>query len=208
MALVPASRPQGLFTSLRFQIFHGWGRRQASRVRGRWQKIRNPHATIHYGGWNYFGPGFRIQAPLGGTFICGDHNQFREGFTAELDREESVVEIGSHCHFTYYSVLQAGTRISIGDRVMFGQSSIVVDDRHHFRDTSKPMLEQGYDKRTVLIEDDVTTTSKCTIMADIGTRTVVGANSVVSKPLPPFSLAVGSPAQVIETFEQAEVSES
>jgi acetyltransferase-like isoleucine patch superfamily enzyme len=195
---VPASRLQDLLATLQFEVFHGWGLRQASRVRGRWQKIRNPHATIHYGGWNYFGPGFRIQAPLGGTFICGDHNQFREGFTAELDRPESRIEIGSHCHFTYYSVLQCGTNISIGDRVMFGQSSIVADDRHRFRDVTKPMLEQGYEIRSITIEDDVTTTSKCTILADIGTRTVVGANSVVSRPLPPHSLAVGTPAEVVE----------
>ncbi len=97
-------------------------------------------------------------------------------------------------------MIQCGTLISIGDRVMFGQSSIVIDDAHHFRDLTKPMLDQGYDKRTVRIDDDATTTSKCTIMADIGTRTFVGANSVVSRPLPPYTVAMGAPARVTDYF--------
>lgn len=181
-------------------LFHVWGPRHASRLRGRWQRIRNPNATIVYGPGCRLGPGFRIEAPWGGTFVCGEGTEFRRGFCAELGGPDARIEIGKHCSFTYYSLIQCGSLISIGDRVMFGQSSIVVDDAHRFRDLTKPMLEQGYDKRTVRIADDATTTTKCTIMADIGTRTFVGANSVVSRPLPPYSVAVGAPARVVDYF--------
>ena len=51
---------------------------------------------------------------------------------------------------------------------MFGQSTIVVDGHHRFRDLDKPMLEQGYDFHAVRIEDDATVTTKCTIIADLG----------------------------------------
>ena len=197
---------QRFVADVTWQIFHGWGRIQASRIRGRWQKIRNPRATIRYGGWCYFGPGFRIEAPMGGTFICGDHNHFRLGFVAELARHGSRIEIGNDCHFTYESVIQCGTNIHIEDRCIFGQSSIVFDDAHRFRDLTKPMLEQGYEHRTVRIHHDVFTTTKCTIMADIGAHTVVGANSVVSRPLPPGVLAVGAPARVVEDLDQAGTS--
>lgn len=197
---------QRLVADVTWQVFHGWGRIQASRIRGRWQKIRNPRATIRYGGWCYFGPGFRIEAPRGGTFVCGDHNQFRVGFTAELDGSESRIEIGSGCHFTYNAVLQCGTRISVGDRVMFAQASSVADDKHNFRDLSRPMLEQGYEKQPVAIGDDVFVTSKCTVLADIGANTVVGANSVVSSALPGGVVAVGAPAQVVEDLDQAGTS--
>ena len=53
----------------------------------------------------------------------------------------------------------------------------MLDGQHRFRDLDKPMLEQGYDFTPLRLEDDVTVTTKCTIMADIGTRAFIGANS-------------------------------
>jgi acetyltransferase-like isoleucine patch superfamily enzyme len=77
---------------------------------------------------------------------------------------------------------------------------MVVDGNHRFRDLHRPMLEQGYDLRPVIIEDDVFTTTKCTIIAGIGTRSVIGANSVVTRDIPAYSVAVGAPARVIDYF--------
>jgi acetyltransferase-like isoleucine patch superfamily enzyme len=62
------------------------------------------------------------------------------------------------------------------------------------------MLEQGYDFNPLRIEDDATITTKCTIMADIGRRAFIGANAVVTKPVPPYTVAVGAPARPIEYF--------
>jgi acetyltransferase-like isoleucine patch superfamily enzyme len=62
------------------------------------------------------------------------------------------------------------------------------------------MLAQGYDYRPIRIADDATVTTKCTIIADLGERCFVGANSVVTKPVPPFSVAAGVPAKVIDYF--------
>ena len=62
------------------------------------------------------------------------------------------------------------------------------------------MLQQGYALSPVTVSDHVTTTTKCTIIADIGERTFVGANSVVSRPLPAFCVAAGAPARVIDYF--------
>ena len=59
---------------------------------------------------------------------------------------------------------------------------------------------KGYDFTPLKLADDVTITSKCTILADLGERAVIGANSVVSKPIPAFSVAVGAPAKVIDYF--------
>jgi abequosyltransferase len=42
--------------------------------------------------------------------------------------------------------------------------------------------------------------SNCTVVAPIGAGAVIGANSVVTRPVPDFCLAVGAPARVIEYF--------
>jgi acetyltransferase-like isoleucine patch superfamily enzyme len=46
----------------------------------------------------------------------------------------------------------------------------------------------------------VTITTKCTIIANIGTRAVIGANSVVTRDIPPYCVAGGTPARVLDYF--------
>ncbi len=138
--------------------------------------------------------------PAGGTFVAGPYVEFRRGFHAELAGPEARIVIGAFSVFSYYVLIQCTTSIEIGERAMFGQSAILVDGNHRFRDLDKPMLEQGYDFRPIKIEDDVTTTTKCTIINSIGMRAFVGANSVVTQPIPAYTVAAGVPARVIDYF--------
>jgi acetyltransferase-like isoleucine patch superfamily enzyme len=177
------------------------GPRLASWCRKRWVRFRNPHVEIRFGRHVYLGPGFSLHAPYGGSrFIVGDGVEFRRGFRVELE-PGAVVEIGNGTRFTYYVLVQCGRRIEIGQRCMFGQSSMVVDGNHRYRDLTMPMLEQGYDLRPVVMEDDAVVTTKCTIVgARIGKRAFIGANSVVSRDIPPYTVAVGAPAKPIDYF--------
>jgi len=109
--------------------------------------------------------------------------------------------IGDGTIFTSNALVQCTTSIDIGRRCVFGQSLQLVDGSHSFRDPDRHPLEQGYDYRPLRIADDVMVMSKCTIFADIGERTFVGAHSVVSKPLPARCLAIGAPAKPIEFFD-------
>jgi acetyltransferase-like isoleucine patch superfamily enzyme len=65
---------------------------------------------------------------------------------------------------------------------------------------SAPVLDQGYDFRPIRIEDDALITTKCTIMADVGQRALIGANSVVTKAIPAYTVAVGAPARPVDYF--------
>jgi len=177
--------------------FHG--PRLMSWLRQRWVLARHPHAHIRFGRNVYLGPGFSLHIPDCGTFVAGDRTEFRRGFRAEVAGDGRLL-IGSDCHFTYHVLVQCSTAIEIGDRCMFGQSTIVIDGQHRFRDLTRPMLEQGYDFQPVRIADDATITTKCSIMADVGTRAFVGANAVVTKPIPAYTVAVGAPARPIDYF--------
>ena len=176
-----------------------WAPRVASELRKRWAIARNPHCDIRFEGPVYCGPGFSVFSPEGGTFVVGPGVEFRRNFRLELHRG-ATVRIGVGTVFTYDVLVQCSSTIEIGERCMFGQSSIVVDGNHRFRDLDRPMLEQGYDLTPIRIDDDAVVTSKCTIIADLGKRAWIGANSVVTKPIPDFSIAAGAPAKVIEYF--------
>jgi acetyltransferase-like isoleucine patch superfamily enzyme len=169
-------------------------------LRKRWVRFRNPHATVTFGPHTYLGPGFSLHMPFGGTFITGEAVEFRRNFRAELDGPDSRIEFGARSVCTYDVLMQCTTSIEIGERCMFGQSSIVIDGNHRFRNLDRPMLEQGYDFSPIRIEDDATITSKCTIVADVGKRAFVGANAVVTRPVAPYTVAAGVPARPVDYF--------
>jgi len=175
------------------------GPRLMSELRRRWVLLRHPHANIRFGRGVYLGPGFSLDIPGEGSFIVGDDVEFRRDFRAEISGKGRIT-IGSGSHFTYSVLIQCSTAIDIGERTMFGQSTIVMDGQHRFRDITRPMLEQGYDFHELKIGDDATITTKCTIMADVGVRAFVGANSVVSRPVSAYTLAVGAPARSVDYY--------
>lgn len=175
------------------------GPRLMSALRRRWVLLRNPHATIRFEGPVHLGRGFSLHMPHGGTFVAGPGVQFRNGFRCEIEGDGRVA-IGAGSVFTQHVLIQCSTSIEIGERCMFGQSSAIFDGNHRFRDLTKPMLAQGYDFRPIRIGDDAVVTTKCTILNDIGERAFIGANTVVTKPIPPYTVAVGNPARVVDYF--------
>jgi acetyltransferase-like isoleucine patch superfamily enzyme len=137
--------------------------------------------------------------PDGGSFVAGDGVEFRRDFRCEIS-DAGRVTIGAGSRFTYSVLIQCSTTIDIGDRCVFAQGVILVDGQHRFRDLTQPMLDQGFEFHPLRIEDDALVLAKCAVMADVGTRAVVGANAVVTRPVPPFTVAVGAPARAIDYF--------
>ena len=99
-------------------------------------------------------------------------------------------------------IITAYGRIEIGQNVMIGAYCYILDIDHKFENGNlAPMAEQGYSIAPVIIEDDVWIGSHCIITkgVNIGKGSVVGANSVVTKDIPPYSVCVGSPARAIKS---------
>ncbi|MBA2504443.1 MAG: acyltransferase [Thermoleophilaceae bacterium] len=171
----------------------------ASWLRKRWVLARNPHADIRFHGRSYLGPGFSLHIPGCSTFVVGPGAEFRRNFRAELSPGAKVT-IGTRSIFTYDALIQCTTTIDIGERCVFAESVLIVDGSHRFRDITKPMLDQGYDFRPLTIENDALVSAKCTVINSVGERAVIGANSVVTRPIPAFTVAVGAPARPIDYF--------
>jgi acetyltransferase-like isoleucine patch superfamily enzyme len=197
--LLKRSGPQTAYRRLAYWLGYRRGPILMSWLRQQWVILRHPRATIRFGRDVYLGPRFSLFIPENGSFLVGDGVEFRRDFRAEVSGSGRIT-IGAGTRCTYSVLMQCTTTIDIGERCMFGQSSILLDGQHRFRDLSRPMLEQGYDFQPLRIEDDAVITTKCTIMADVGRRAFVGANSVVTKPIPAYTVAIGAPARPIEYF--------
>ena len=199
LAVPTPARVRRFVRWLPMRIGYVHGPRLMSWLRKRWVLLRHPHANISFGKGVYLGPRFSLFIPHEGSFIVGDRVEFRRDFRAEVSGTGRVT-IGSDCVFTYSVLIQCSTTIDIGERCHFGQTTILLDGQHRFRDLSRPMLDQGYDFNSLVIEDDAVITTKCSVMANVGTRAFVGANAVVTRPVPPYTVAVGAPARPIDYF--------
>lgn len=157
------------------------------------------HCQVVFEGSTYLGPGFRLSIPGAGTLIIGDGVDFRRGFDCEIS-DGGRVTIGAGSVFTGGALIQCSTSIDIGRRCGFGQATFIADGNHKFRDHTRHLLDQGYDFRPIVIEDGANVLTKCTVLNSIGRGALVAANSVVTQPVPAYTLVGGVPAKTIEYF--------
>lgn len=94
--------------------------------------------------------------------------------------------------------------VTIGDRVQFGPNVSIFGASHDTSVLSRiKFVEFGL---PVVIEDDCWIGGGSTILpgVTIGKGSTVGAGSTVTKSLPPYSVAVGTPARVVRTLPTVE----
>ena len=180
---------------LRNEVFAGWA--SDARRLGVW--LTHRHCRVEFQGPVRLGPGFRLHIPDAGTLVVGPGVDFRRRFYCEISGDGEVV-IGGGTTFTSEAMIQCATSIRLGERCAFGQSTFIVDGSHEFRDHTRHWSQQTDNNRAITIGAGVLVNAKCTVLADIGDRAVIAANSVVSRPIPDFCLAGGAPARVLEYF--------
>lgn len=121
-------------------------------------------------------------------------------------RQGERIEIGDHCLINHNNVLQAGKqcgRIVIGNYVHTGANVMMFAFNHSIDDPDVPSKLQDYYDADVVIEDDVWIGAGTVVVAGvtIGKGSVIGSNSVVTRDIPPYSIAAGAPARVIKKRE-------
>jgi acetyltransferase-like isoleucine patch superfamily enzyme len=96
------------------------------------------------------------------------------------------------------STVSATVRIEIGSRVLIGSGCLITDSDAHPVHPDGRVTGKGR-VAPVMIEDDVFLGARCIVLkgVSIGQGSVIGAGSVVSRSIPPFSIAAGNPAQVV-----------
>ncbi|WP_312169004.1 acyltransferase [Microbacterium sp.] len=111
------------------------------------------------------------------------------------------LRVGDRSSFATGCFIGCSGTIVIGDDVMLGPGVRVFSENHVFSDPSVTIKSQGVERGTVTIGDDCWIGSGVTITSGvtIGRGVVIGSGSVVTRDIPDFSIAAGSPAKVIRT---------
>lgn len=88
--------------------------------------------------------------------------------------------------------------VKIGNAVGIGGGTVITSIHHNFKRLDIPIRKQGIRGKPIVIEDDVWIGAHCTIIGGvrIGAHSVIGAHSLVTRDIPPYSVAYGVPCKV------------
>lgn len=128
------------------------------------------------------------------------HNNSIIECTGVLNEIGESLEIGDNVGISQNCFIQVRGKVKIGSNVMFGPYSAIFSENHNFSSVSEVMTLQGTSRKGVVIEDDVWISTKSVILdgVKIGKGSIIAAGSVVTKNIPPYSIAAGIPAKVIK----------
>ena len=120
-----------------------------------------------------------------------------------------LLKFGNNIQLNDYVHITAAHSVEIGNNVLMASKIYISDCTHgsyigneYDSDPMSLPIDRPLSVKAVKIEDNVWLGEFVSILpgVTVGQGTIVGANSVVSKSLPPFVIAVGSPAKPIKFY--------
>ncbi|NEO99695.1 MAG: acyltransferase [Symploca sp. SIO2E9] len=142
-------------------------------------------------------PGVRIRSlNQKSMIVMADKVSLDRGVDIKSNRGE--IAIGKQTYIGPYTCLSGGD-IKIGDNCLIASHSGIYANNHSFADPLRPIRDQGSSFKGIVIEDDCWLGSGVRVLdgVTIAKGSVIGAGAVVTKDIPPYSVAVGVPAKVV-----------
>jgi acetyltransferase-like isoleucine patch superfamily enzyme len=118
--------------------------------------------------------------------------------------ERETISIGDGTVIHPFVHIAAAKSVTIGENVLFAANCYVTDHDHDWLDPSDPPL---VNKKVIAVPtsigDHTWLGEKVAVLKGvrIGKHCVIGANSVVTTDIPPYSVAVGAPARVVRRWD-------
>ena len=96
-------------------------------------------------------------------------------------------------------------KLIIQDRVSIAPNVTLIIASHPNESRLKPIL--SFPKRSIVIGHDSWLGANCIVMpgVSIGECCIVGAGSVVTHDVPPYSIVVGNPARIVKTIDKTQL---
>lgn len=128
------------------------------------------------------------------------------------------ISIGDFCYVGEGTRIWSARAITVGDRVLISHNVNIFDNDTHpiaspparhsqFQDIieGRATLDIDLNEAPVLIGDDVLIGCQSIIISgiNVGKGAVVGAGSVVTKDVPPYTIVAGNPARVVRVLKEA-----
>ena len=141
----------------------------------------------------------RRQAAMRIFRVCGDNVNIASGVRFGRGRR---ISIGTDSGIGENSYIVCMEDVNIGNDVMIGPDVMILTGGHDYSDPNLRLIDQQVIAAPVTIGNDVWIGARVLILpgVTIGSRSIVGAGSVVTKDIPSHSIVAGNPARIIKTF--------
>jgi acetyltransferase-like isoleucine patch superfamily enzyme len=186
-----------------------WFTRIANKFRSIWVKRTYP----------FFSIGSKVRV----HYTCDLHRSIapwlKIGNSVILDRDvwlnipyapthsDPVIEIDEGSAVGRRVVISAKNRVQIGKNCIFAPSVLIMDHNHSFADIHAPIVNQGITEGgTIRIEEGCWVGFGVAIVCDkgelvIGKNSVIGANTVLTRSVPAYSVVSGNPGRIVKQFD-------
>ncbi len=138
-----------------------------------------------------------IDIPLSNRVVIGEQCHISSGVSFVINPSGSVT-IGNRVYIGKGCFICSNIGIIIGDNTMLAEYVSIIDADHGINKNSVPIRDQDLKSAPIRIGNDVWIGRGCAVLEgiSIGNGAVIGANSVVTRDIPPFAIACGTPARV------------
>jgi acetyltransferase-like isoleucine patch superfamily enzyme len=92
--------------------------------------------------------------------------------------------------------------VTIGNNIRLAQNVTMSGLNHNYKNVKTPIYEQGVSTTPIVIEDETWIGANVVVVAGvtIGKHSIIAAGSIVTKNIPPYSVAAGNPARIIKQY--------
>jgi len=131
-----------------------------------------------------------------GAIVLGNHARLARGVL--LHPYHGRIALGSHVYLGPFTTIYGHGGVEIGNDTLISMHCRILSSNHTVPSPGTPIRSQPDTVLPTKIGRDVWLGAGVTVLGGvtIGDGCVVGAGSIVTKDLPPYSVAVGVPARV------------
>lgn len=177
----------------------------------RFRKFYNKYPAIHrtsYIGEDGIGKGCAIEGAknisIGAYSFIGTGSELLV-YETHFDRPlNSKLKIGNHVRVAARCRITCAGTIVIGNDVLIAPDVFISDHNHGMN----PETAGGYSPQDIVIKDVIIGEGVwlgqrvCVLPGvTIGAHSIIGAGGIVTRDIPPYSIAVGNPAKVIKKWD-------
>jgi acetyltransferase-like isoleucine patch superfamily enzyme len=174
-----------------------------------WYPITNIKNRFLFGAYGkdvYIEPGVVINRPRFvevGNYVRIKRNTSINLHPKDKKSKEILLSIGDHVIISESCFISACNRIIIEENVGISPNVMIIDNSRKPGDIIRPSKEQKLEIGTVHIGADSWIAYGACVLPNvtIGRHCIIGALSVVNRDIPPYSVAVGSPAKVVKRYD-------